>query len=171
MKGKSSFILFLLALLIVGFTGCKSDKAKSDHTPLNNQEIAEEAIKTWITRSNEYPHYKPIVFGDLTPRYNRSSNTLSLSIQIADEEDISRKTGDTKKLDSLRNEIAKHKRDLMGYLIPHKFQEMNMAGETIIRELLFFLDTNLRIASALPPESFDFILDESIFFRPDTFNN
>jgi hypothetical protein len=43
-----------------------------------------------------------------------------------------------------------------------------MAGETINRELLFFLDTTLKVASALPPESFDYILDEKVFFRPDS---
>lgn len=161
-------ILITSIILVYGSIGCTSKPPKQDKVLQSKQEIAEDAIKKWMIKSNEYPHYKAIVFGDLTPRYHKTSQTLQLSIQIADELEASKLSGDKHKLDSLNAEIAKYKGDLMGYLIPHKFQETNIAGETINRELLFFMDTSLRVASALPPESFDFILDERVFFRPDS---
>ena len=158
------FAAFSLSIVVACNTN--SQPAQDDKVG-TQQEIAEEAIKEWMIKTNEYPHYKPVVFGDLTPRYEMSSRTLPISIEIANEEELSKTTGDTRKLDSLKAEIAKYKGDLLGYLLPHKFQEVNMAGETINRELLFFLDTTLNVASALPPESFDYILDEKVFFRPD----
>jgi hypothetical protein len=161
-------ILFLTAFTLILF-GCNGvEKQVQQNKIVDKQEIAEEAVKTWMIQSNEYPHYKPVVFGDLTPRYERSSRTLQLTIEIANEEAISKTNGNKQRLDSLKSEIAKYRNDLLGYLLPHKFQELNMAGETINRELLFFLDTTLKVASALPPESFDYILDEKVFFRPDS---
>ncbi len=167
MKSHLSTVLIALTLA-ASLLSCNSKPPAQEKILQNKQEIAEDAIKTWMIKSNEYPHYKPIVFGDLTPRYHKTSQTLQLSIQIADELEASKISGDKHKLDSLNAEIAKYKGDLMGYLIPHKFQETNIAGETINRELLFFMDSSLRVASALPPESFDFILDERVFFRPDS---
>lgn len=169
MKPISIFTYLHLAILLVFFYGCAGGDSQQvkEEREAAKQEIAEEAVKAWMIKSNDYPHYKPVVFGDLTPRYEKSTRTLQLSIEIANEEAI-RNTADNKhKLDSLKAEIAKYKSDMLGYLLPHKFQEQNMAGEIINRELLFFLDTSLRVASALPPESFDYILDEKVFFRPD----
>jgi len=168
MKSFGTFGNILLALLLALFNSCNGVRQPEQKAPIVvKQEIAEEAVKAWMIKSNEYPHYKPIVFGDLTPRYERSSRTLQLTIEIANEEAITATADNKHKLDSLKTEIAKYKADMLGYLLPHKFQEQNMAGEIINRELLFFLDTSLRVASALPPESFDYILDEKVFFRPD----
>jgi hypothetical protein len=64
--------------------------------------------------------------------------------------------------------MEQNKGTLLGYIIPHKFEETNIAGETFNRELLFFVDTSFKVASALTPESFDYILDERVFFKPDT---
>lgn len=169
MKSASKHSILFLAVFTFILFGCNGggEQVQQDKI-VDKQEIAEEAVKTWMIQSNEYPHYKPVVFGDLTPRYERSSRTLQLTIEIANEEAISNASGDKQRLDSLKSEIAKYRKDLLGYLLPHKFQELNMAGETINRELLFFLDTTLSVASALPPESFDYILDEKVFFRPDS---
>jgi hypothetical protein len=169
-RNKSIAILSLV-LLSAFVISCKSPN-KSDTKPIQTkQEKAEDAIRTWIQKSNEYPHYKPIVFGELTPRYQRSDRTLNLSIQISEEEEAIKKSGNRQRLDSLKLELEKHKADMLGYLLPHKFQEKNMAGEKITRELLFFLDTSLRVASALTPESFDHILDEKVFFKLDSAHN
>ena len=167
MKARVILAITLLSVLVLSMPSCKN-KPLEVKIPQTKQEIAEDTIKIWMIRSNEYPHYKPIVFGDLTPHYYKSSSTLQLSIQIADEIEASNLSEDKHTLDSLYAEIAKYKGDFLGYLIPHKFQETNIAGETINCELLFFLDTTLRITSALPPESFDYILDERVFFRPDS---
>jgi hypothetical protein len=168
MKSFGAFGNLLLALLLVLFSSCNGVRQPEQKAPIvAKQEMAEEAVKAWMIKSNEYPHYKPVVFGDLTPRYERSSRTLQLAIEIANEEALTATADNKHKLDSLKAEIAKYKADMLGYLLPHKFQEQNMAGEIINRELLFFLDTSLRVASALPPESFDYILDEKVFFRPD----
>jgi hypothetical protein len=162
----NSAFIFVVVLLIN--TSCKSPKKDEGSHAYTKQEIAEDAIKSWMLTSKEYPHYKPVVFGDLAPRYEKSNRTLLLTIQIAEEEILSQANGDKQKLDSLKNEIEKYKGDLLGYLIPHKFTEKNLAGETLTKELLFFLDTTLRIASVLSPESFDFIMDERVFFRLDS---
>ena len=166
MNGKR--ICFGIVVLFLTFLsqGCVQKESKQEDFKPSKQQRAEDAIKEWMLSNKEYSHYKPIVFGDLTPRYHRKSNrSLNLAIQIGEEEAISKETGDTKKLDSLRHEIEKDGGSILGYIIPHKFQETNLAGEVLSRELLFFLDTNLRVASALRPESFDHILDESVFYR------
>jgi len=158
--------IICILLIIIG-TSCQREKDQAKK-PITKQQIAEDAIKTWMINSKEYPHYKPIVFGDLTPRYEKSSRTLQLSIEIGDEEAKTQAEQNEQRLDSLKNELNKYQGDLLGYIIPHKFQEKNIAGETLSRELLFFLDTTLRVASALSPESFDYILDEKVFFRLDS---
>ena len=71
--------------LIAISTSCQRDKRK-ETKPITKQQIAEDAIKTWMINSKEYPQYKPIVFGDITPRYEKSSRTLQLSVEIGDEE-------------------------------------------------------------------------------------
>lgn len=170
MKARVILSLILLSALVLSMPNCKNKPAEVKILR-TKQEIAEDNIKTWMIKSNEYPHYKPIVFGDLNPHYYKSSKTLHLSIEIADEVEASKLSANKHTLDSLYTEISKYKGDFLGYLIPHKFQETNIAGETINLELLFFLDTTLRITSALPPESFDYILDERVFFRPDSVFN
>jgi hypothetical protein len=162
-------IIYSLYLIVLVFAvSCKGPKTKENEHVFSKQEIAEEAIRSWMHNSKEHNHYKPVVFGDITPRYEKSNRTLQLSIQISEEEVRSITTGNPKKLDSLKNEIEKYRGDLLGYLIAHKFSERNLAGETLNKELLFFLDTALRVASVLSPESFDFIMDEKVFFRLDT---
>jgi hypothetical protein len=163
----SNSLFILLVVLAIAFS-CSSPKTEGSSHEYTKQERAEDAIKSWMLSSKEYPHYKPVVFGDITARYEKSNRTLLLSIQIAEEEELSKATGDKQRLDSLKNEIEKYRGDLLGYLIPHKFTEKNLAGETLTKELLFFLDTALRVASVLSPESFDYIMDERVFFRPDT---
>lgn len=166
----NSFIMVILAIFVLGIVGCKSPKTQDESIAPSKQQKAEDAIRNWMLNSKDYPHYKPIVFGDITPRYEKTHRTLQLSIQIGEEEELAKQTGETHKLDSLRTIMEKHKGELLGYIIAHKFQETNLAGENITKELLFFIDTSFRVASALTPESFDYILDEKVFFRLDSVN-
>ncbi len=149
---------------------CNNNPDAGKNAKLTQQQIAEDAIKTWMLDSPDYPHYKPIVFGDITPRFEKTSSTLQLSIEISEEESKPLDEQNQPMLDSLKHELNKHKTDLLGYLVAHKFQLRNMAGDPIQKELLFFLDTTLTIASAVSPEAFDFILDEKVFFKLDDSN-
>lgn len=166
MKAKVGIVGLSILLIVMLLAGCNTQKSE-DTQPLTKQQRAEDAIKEWMFKSNEYPHYKPIVFGDLTPRYERSNRTLQLLIQIGEEEARSKETGNTERLDSLRAIMERNKGNLLGYILPHKFQEKNLGGETLNQELLFFLDTSLRVASVMEPESFDHILDETVFYELD----
>ncbi|MDD2197140.1 MAG: hypothetical protein PHE03_05250 [Bacteroidales bacterium] len=166
MLKKTVFVLLTTSFIFTAIS-CQRTSETSQQN-ITKQQIAEDAIKNWMISGTDYPHYKPIVFGDLTPRYEKSASTLNLSILIAEEEDKSDKERNAPRLDSLKNELNKQKGYLLGYIIPHKFQEKNIAGETLSQELLFFLDTALRVASALSPESFDYILNEEVFFRLDS---
>jgi hypothetical protein len=171
MNYRNVLLKVLIVCFAISLTACKKQqKTESGFVP-TKQQIAEDAIKAWMINSKEYPHYRAVVFGDLTPRYLRTNRTLQLTIQISEEEIHSQQTGNTQRLDSLKAIMERHKGDMLGYIIAHKFQEINIAGETINRELLFFLDTSLRIASVLNPESFDYILDEKVFFRLDSVPN
>ncbi len=170
MKSNSKTILITI-IFALSIVGCKGPQPSENEFTATKQQKAEEAIKSWMQNSKDYAYYKPVVFGDLSPRYEKTDLTLQLSIEIGEEEVISKETGNTQKLDSLRNLMEKYKGNLLGYILPHKFQETNLAGETLNRELLFFLDTTFRVASALTPESFDYILDEKVFFRPDSSGN
>lgn len=170
MRSNLKSFLFLI-LAAISITACKGPESSDKDFSPTMQQKAEDAVKSWMQNSKEYPYYKPVVFGDLSARYEKTDRTIQLSIQIGEEEAISKESGNTQKLDSLKKLMDQNKGNLLGYIIPHKFQETNLAGETLNRELLFFLDTSFRVASALTPESFDFILDEKVFFRPDSAGN
>lgn len=170
MRSNLKSFLFLIAVAL-SLNSCKGPEGSDKVFLPTKQQKAEDAVKSWMQNSKEYPYYKPVVFGDLSPRYEKTDRTIQLSIQITEEEALSQELGNTQKLDSLKNLLEQNKGNLLGYIIPHKFQETNLAGETLNRELLFFLDTSFRVASALTPESFDFILDEKVFFRPDSAEN
>ena len=163
MLKKNTGIAFVVFVVLISLFGCKGVQKEVENPLSEKQEIAEEAIKAWMIRTNEYPHYKPVVFGELSPRYIRNSETLPLLVAIMNEDSLQTKL----QVDSLKLELERIEGGLLGYLLVHKFQDVNIAGETLNHELLFFLDTSLRVASALPPESFDQILDERIFFRPE----
>lgn len=156
-------LLVFASILILSCKEAKKSDSKLEVTP---QQKAEDAIKSWMLTSNEHPHYKPIVFGDVTPRYERTDRSLQLSMQV-DEEKAKNPDGSSK-LDSLQNLLNQNQGNLLGYIVLHKYNTTNMAGETFSLENLFFLDTAFRVASVLNPESFDMILNEKPFFRPDS---
>ena len=160
-------IFFTLAFTLILAHGCKdTTPAKKEFLPTDQQK-AEDAIKNWMLTNNDYPHYKPIVFGELTARFERSDRSLQISTLIYEQEAISEKTGDTHKLDSLRSLLNSNRGRPLGFIILHKYQTTNLAGEVNTDECLVFLDTTLRVASVLSPESFDLIMTEEVFYRLD----
>jgi hypothetical protein len=170
MKAKKSFLVILCLLIISGLFSCKGPKQDSNEFTPTKQQKAEDAIKSWMFENNEYPHYKPIVFGDINARYERSDRTLQLMTMIEQEEALSKEEGNTEKLDSLKTLLNSNLGELLGYIMLHKFQSADLAGEPLEMECLFFLDTTFRVASVLSPESFDLILTEKVFFRIDPEN-
>lgn len=166
MRNSKLLLLFLALSLLALTSGCHQDSSQSKSI-ISNQGKAEDAIKAWMQSSNEYPKYKPIVFGELTPRYQQSSITLPLVHRLEMEKAKEKSEINQRLIDSLEIEIERHQVVLLGYLLPHRYEKTNIAGEIFQEELLFFLDTSLRVASALSPESFDFILDERVFFQLD----
>jgi hypothetical protein len=164
---RHTFCAIFTLLLLASCTN-NNEKSQEENFVPTPQQQAEDAIKTWMFNNPEYSQYKPIVFGDLTPRFDRNSRTLQLSIQIGEEEAVSKETGEKDRLDSLKRIMYKNKSDMLGFIILHKFQEINLAGEIEVKERLFFLDTAFRVATVLTPESFDYILNERVFYRLDT---
>lgn len=159
---------YFVAVCIIIFS-CKSTTTDQP-AKLNNQQKAEDAINSWMLENVEYPHYRPIVFGDLTARYERTNKSFQLATQIYEQEIIIKETGDTRQLDSLKRVLESNKGNLLGYIMLHKFQTTNLAGEVQTIERLFFLDSTLCVASELSPESFDLIMTEKVFYRIDPEN-
>jgi len=154
--------IILLGLLIVLLNACKSNEIKT--TADEKLLLAKESIAYWVeNNADEYPYYKLVEFGDVTPRYLRTDRTIQLNDLIAQEQ--AKAEVDQKKLDSLNNLLESNKGLLMGYTIIHKYQTTNLAGEVLNNELLFFLDSTFRVASILDPEAFDLSLDPKSLFE------
>jgi hypothetical protein len=83
-------------------------------------------------------------------------------------EEIALNPNGSEKLDSLKNIQQNNMGNLMGYIILHKYETSNIAGEKFANESLFFLDTVFRVATVLNPEAFDQILIERHVFRLDS---
>ncbi|HOP05352.1 MAG TPA: hypothetical protein PL017_13120 [Tenuifilaceae bacterium] len=161
---KLSRVIVLAFLTMLAFS-CKEVKKEGCFTP-TKQQRAEDAIKNWMLKSNDHPHYAPVVFGDVTPRFEQTNRSFQLSMLIAEEESLN--PDGSAKLDSLKMLQNENPGNLLGYIVLHKYTTKNIAGETISNENLFFLDTAFRVASVLNPESFDMILNEKTFYRLDS---
>ena len=157
--------IIIIGLILLSAFSCKEVKKEESFTP-TKQQRAEDAIKNWMLKSNEYPYYTPIVFGDVTPRFERTDRAFQLSMLVAEE--LSQNPDGSARLDSLKKLQNENPGDLLGYIILHKYTTKNIAGEVINNENLFFLDTTFRVASVLNPESFDMILNEKPFYRLDS---
>ena len=162
---RSTKSIILLIILLAAFS-CKGPQKPDNGFVPTKQQRAEDAIKSWMLKSKEHPFYKPIVFGDITPRYERTNRSFQLNALV--EEELVRSPEGSAKLDSLKNLQNENQGNLLGYIIIHKYSTTNMAGETFNNESLFFLDTAFRVASVLNPESFDMILNERPFYRLDS---
>ncbi len=154
-----------ILLIFIGSWACKQTP-KSENEKVDKQKFAINAIEKWMLENSEYPSYKPIQFGDLNPRYERTPRSIQLEGLI--ESELAQHPQGSEKLDSLRNLQTKNMGNLLGYILLHKYETTSNAGEKKVNESLFFLDTALRIATVLNPEAFDQILIERHVFRLDS---
>ncbi|HNV81655.1 MAG TPA: hypothetical protein PLO02_07990 [Tenuifilaceae bacterium] len=165
MKSKRTSIALLCLVTVFGFSFCKGPVKENGEFRPSKQQRAEDAIKSWMFENYEYPDYKPIVFGQVNARYERSERTLQLMTMIEKKENEDGGKGHTAEVDSLKTLLEQNLGELLGYTILHKFSITNLAGEPVETECLFLLDTLFRVASVLNPEEFDLILTEKVFYR------
>jgi len=170
MRAKILSFFSLSAILVFAVLSCKGPQQEESKFTPTKQQKAEDAIKGWMFENNEYPHYKPIVFGDINARYEKSDRTLQIMTMIDEAEAEGKESGNTERVDSLRKILDKNLGNLLGYILLHKFQSINLAGEIVTIEYLFFLDSTFRVASVLSPESFDMIMTEKVFYQLDPEN-
>lgn len=160
-------ILVLLVLGVIGLLACNTSSQKNEATPTDK---AQKSIDNWMaSKPTEYPNYKAIDFGELTPRYQRSNKTYHLYNLI--EEEKAKSNPSQEKLDSLSNLLEQNKGEFLGYTILHKYLIKNNTGEIIESENLFFLDSVFRIITILNADAYDQIMNEKLIFRqelPDT---
>ncbi|MGE0077379.1 MAG: hypothetical protein AB7S48_05920 [Bacteroidales bacterium] len=161
---KRSFSILIIAL--VSATVIISCNKSSKNGNKTSTAKAQESINAWmVSKINEYPNYKPVGFGELTPRYQKSNRTYQLYNLI--EEEKSKSTPNKKTIDSLENLLNSNKGEFLGYTIMHKYQTKSMAGETVENENLFFLDSLYRIITILNSDAYDQIMDEKLIFRQE----
>lgn len=156
----------MVSLMMLAVISCKGPQKPDQGFIPTHQQRAEDAIKSWMLNSNEHPHYKPVVFGEITPRYERTDRVFQISMLV--QEEMAKSPEGSARLDSLKKLQNTNQGNLLGYIILHKYSTKNMAGEIINNESLFFLDTAFRVASVLNPESFDMILNEKPFYKLDS---
>ncbi len=155
-------VLFVL-LALASCTQRAKDEQQSKNT---KQEIAVTAIEEWMQGNTDYEGYKPIEFGEINPRFERTARSMQLASLI--EEELALNPDGSEKLDSLKNIQQSNMGNLMGYIVLHKYETSNISGEKFVNESLFFLDTAFRVATVLNPEAFDQILIERHVFRLDS---
>jgi len=151
--------------MVVMLIFCKGPVKEDTVYCPTKQQRAEDTIKSWMFENNEYPHYKPIVFGEINARYERHDRTFQLMSMIEREEAAGKDDGSTDVRDSLKVLLEENLGELLGYTMLHKFNMDNLAGDMVEMECLFLLDTTFRVASVLKPEEFDLILTEKVFYR------
>lgn len=160
---KTDRIITITVVLLSLLCSCNIGSKKEQDTP---QAKAEQSITQWMENSNdEHPKYKSLSFSEITPRYERTDRTLQLTNLIEEER---AKNENSPKLDSLKNLLENNMGLLLGYTILHRYSTTGVDGEPKIKEELFFLDPNFRVATILNPEAFDQILNEKLLFRPDS---
>lgn len=153
----------LLAAILLACNGAGTNN-KSTDVQLDS---AKASISSWMTKhANDYPGYKPIEFGKLTPRYERNSYTYLLICNI--EEEKTSATPNRAKIDSLQRTLHSFKNYFLGYTILHKYSTEGQYGDYRTFENLFFLDSNFNIITVLGPDAYDQIMDEKLMFRPET---
>lgn len=145
----------------------KTQKPKDEQQFKNTkQDRAVSAIEKWMQGNTDYEGYKSIEFGELNPRFERTARSMQVESLI--EEELAINPNGSEKLDSLKNIQQNNMGNLMGYMVLHKYETSNNAGEKFVNESLFFLDTVFRVATVLNPEAFEQILIERHVFRLDS---
>lgn len=162
MKRNFSLLAFVIVCVAV-FVACNKSSKKEEKT---SKEKATESINGWmVSKTNEYPSYKALEYGELTPRYQKSNRTYQLYNLI--EEEKSKQNPNKNAIDSLENLLNSNKGEFLGYTIIHKYQTKSVAGEIIENENLFFLDSLFRIITILNADAYDQIMDEKLIFRQE----
>lgn len=161
---KRNFSLLVLATISLAIiVACNKTSKKEEKS---STEKATESINGWmVSKTNEYPNYKAIEYGELTPRYQESNRTYQLYNLI--EEEKSKQNPNTNTIDSLENLLNSNKGEFLGYTMIHKYQTKSVAGELIENENLFFLDSLFRIITILNADAYDQIMDEKLIFRQE----
>ncbi|MGD9977805.1 MAG: hypothetical protein AB7S54_07710 [Bacteroidales bacterium] len=156
-------ILALITVVMFASLSCSKTGKKEIMTPADK---AKESINTWmVSNKAEYPDYKSIEFGALTPRYQRTSRAYQLSNLM--EQEKAKPTPNQGTLDSLDRLLNSNKGEFLGYTITHKYQTKTLAGEMLESENLFFLDSLFRIITILNADAYDQIMDEKLIFRQE----
>lgn len=160
---KRCMLVLSVVYTVLLFTSCKASKTEEEKSPTVK---AEESINNWMgTKTTDYPAYKSVSFGDLTPRYQKSNRTYQLHTLIEIEK--SKQNPNQNTLDSLENLLNSNRGEFLGYTIVHKYQTESVAGEIIENENLFFLDSLFRIITILNADAYDQIMDEKLIFRQE----
>jgi len=158
--GTIASICIIAAMLL----SCKSETKKE---PMDSTQKALVTIQKWVeNHSSDYPHYTPMEFGALTPRYKFNSRTHQILSSL--EEEKTKDTPNWRLIDSLQLLLDENKTDLLGYTIVHRFTTKALNGEVSEEEKIFFLDTLYRMVTVLNADSWDLIMDKELFFNPET---
>ncbi len=161
---KRNISLLVVALLSVFIVISCNKSSKNDKK--SNTEKAKESINGWmINKTSEYPNYKSVEFGELTPRFQKSNRTYQLYNLI--EEEKSKATPNQNTIDSLETLLNSNMGEFLGYTMIHKYNTKSIAGEVIENENLFFLDSLFRIITILNADAYDQIMDEKLIFRQE----
>jgi len=154
---------FILLVGLTAMVACKPDSKKQATT----EEVVQQSIKRWImNRTEEYPNYTPAGFEELTPRYRFNRRTHS--IEIALNEENSKGNPNQNTIDSLKELLNKDSNDFLGYTIVHRFTTKGIDGEVKNQEMLFFIDPQYRVITALNSDAWDLIMDKELFFKPES---
>ena len=160
---KSNFTIIGIAVSAVIIFACNTVSKKDNASPSDK---AKESINGWMaSKTNDYPNYKSVRFGELTPRYQRNSRTYQLYNLI--EEEKAKSIPNQQTVDSLQRLLNSNKGEFLGYTIIHYYQTKSVAGEIIENENLFFLDSLFRIITILNADAYDQIMDEKLIFRQE----
>jgi hypothetical protein len=155
---------YILIILLATWSCKQSPHEKQAQD--TKQATAVKAIEKWMQGNSDYEVYKPLEFGEVNPRFERTARSMQIEGFI--EEEFALHPEGSKKLDSLKSLKMRNMGNLMGYIVLHKYETSNIAGEKLQNESLFFLDTAFRVATVLKPDAFDQILIERHIFRLDS---
>jgi len=159
-------ILVVVAVLAATVVLLSCRQGKQENVKSSADKARENVVSWMESMKLEYPGYQPAEFGELTPRYNKSNITFHLYNLI--EQERSKPSPSERAIDSLENLLRDNPGELLGYSITHKYNVKDISGEIRQVESLFLLDTLLRVITVLDADAYDQIMDEELFFRPES---
>jgi len=160
------YTLVLVAVMTVAGLQVSCRQVKPDNEKSAADKAKENVVSWMSSMQSEYPDYHSVEFGELTPRYNKNNITFHLYNLV--EQERSKLSPSKKVIDSLENLLKENPGELLGYSITHKYNVKDISGETRQVESLLLLDTLLRVITVLDADAYDQIMDEELFFRPES---